>query len=97
MRKSDLIGEIAQRTGNERAQVEAVIEALMTSIKNTVIEKKKVSLRSFGTFSLKRRKAKMARNIVKNIPILIPERNIPWFKPARTFMKRVKNQPDKAK
>ena len=54
--------------------------------KNTGIDKVTV----FGSFVVKKRAQKTARNISKNTTIIIPEHNIPAFKPAKTFTLSVK-------
>ncbi len=85
MTKAELIAEISSRTGVEKAVAGAVVEAFMSGIKARVIEHKDVHLRGFGTFTLKHRAAKTGRNISKNVTIDIPERYVPYFKPAKEF------------
>jgi len=50
-----------------------------------------VFLRGFGSFIIKERKEKTARNISKGTSIRIPAHNIPAFKPAKTFLSKVSN------
>ena len=52
--------------------------------------KNNVYLRGFGSFIVKKRAKKVARNISKNTTITIPEHNIPAFKPAKSFAAKVK-------
>ena len=61
----------------------------MESVRNSVASGEPVFLRGFGTFSLKHRAAKPARNITAQTTILIPEKDIPHFKPCETFKKNV--------
>ena len=49
-----------------------------------------VYLRGFGSFIIKKRATKVARNISKNTTITIPEHNIPAFKPSKSFAGKVK-------
>ncbi|MDE6825815.1 MAG: HU family DNA-binding protein, partial [Paramuribaculum sp.] len=49
-----------------------------------------VYLRGFGSFIVKTRAEKAARNITKKTTVIIPEHKIPAFKPARVFMDEVK-------
>jgi DNA-binding protein HU-beta len=51
-----------------------------------------VDLRGFGSFIVKKRAKKTARNISKNTTIIIPAHNIPAFKPAKTFINKVKDK-----
>ena len=90
MTKADIVSEIAKSTGVEKVQVQAIVEAFMDSIKTSLTNKNNVYLRGFGSFIVKKRAKKVARNISKNTTITIPEHNIPAFKPAKSFAARVK-------
>ena len=90
MTKADIVSEIAKSTGVEKVQVQAIVEAFMESIKTSLTEKNNVYLRGFGSFIVKKRAQKVARNISKNTTITIPEHNIPAFKPAKSFAAKVK-------
>ena len=90
MTKADIVSEIAKSTGVEKVQVQAIVEAFMDSIKTSLTNKNNVYLRGFGSFIVKKRAQKTARNISKNTTIIIPEHNIPAFKPAKTFVAQVK-------
>ena len=90
MTKADIVSEIAKSTGVEKVQVQAIVEAFMDSIKTSLTNKNNVYLRGFGSFIVKKRAKKVARNISKNTPITIPEHNIPAFKPAKSFAAKVK-------
>ena len=73
-----------------KVQVQAIVEAFMDSIKTSLTNKNNVYLRGFGSFIVKKRAKKVARNISKNTTITIPEHNIPAFKPAKSFAAKVK-------
>lgn len=90
MTKADIVSEIAKSTGVAKVQVQAIVEAFMESIKMSLTEKNNVYLRGFGSFIVKKRAKKVARNISKNTTITIPEHNIPAFKPAKSFAAKVK-------
>ena len=90
MTKADIVSEIAKSTGVEKVQVQAIVEAFMDSIKTSLTNKNNVYLRGFGSFIVKKRAKKVARNISKNTTITIPEHNIPAFKPAKSFAAMVK-------
>ena len=91
MTKADIVSEIAKSTGVEKVQVQAIVEAFMDSIKISLTQKNNVYLRGFGSFIVKKRAKKVARNISKNTTITIPEHNIPAFKPAKSFAAKVKS------
>jgi len=80
MTKADIVREIAKKTGIDNATVLASVEAFMESVKESLAREDNVYLRGFGSFILKKRAQKTARNISKNTTIIIPEHNIPAFK-----------------
>ncbi|MBQ1940159.1 MAG: integration host factor subunit beta [Alistipes sp.] len=90
MTKADIVSEIAKSTGVEKVQVMAIVEAFMESVKGSLENGENVYLRGFGSFIVKKRAEKVARNISKNTTITIPEHNIPAFKPAKSFAAKVK-------
>ena len=90
MTKADIVSEIAKSTGVEKVQVQAIVEAFMDSIKTSLTNKNNVYLRGFGSFIVKKRATKVARNISKNTTITIPAHDIPAFKPAKSFAAKVK-------
>ncbi len=91
MTKAELIKEIAAKTGVEKNAVQETVEAMMRLIKEAVINGDNVYLRGFGSFIVKKRAKKTGRNISKNVLVIIPAHNIPAFKPAKTFLDKVKN------
>ena len=91
MTKADIVNEISKNTGIEKVTVQKTVEAFMDSIKTSLEAGSNVYLRGFGSFVVKKRAEKTARNISKNTTIIIPEHFIPSFKPAKTFVSKVKN------
>ncbi len=90
MTKADIVSEIAKSTGLEKVLVLDVVESFMESVKETLAKGNNVYLRGFGSFVVKQRAEKAARNISKNVTITIPAHKIPSFKPAKTFVDQVK-------
>ncbi|MDD7525605.1 MAG: HU family DNA-binding protein [Alloprevotella sp.] len=90
MTKADIVKEISSKTGIEKNIVLATVESFMETVKESLANEENVYLRGFGSFILKKRATKTARNISKNTTIIIPEHNIPAFKPAKTFTFSVK-------
>lgn len=90
MTKADIVNEISKQTGIEKVAVKKTVEAFMDSIKKSLKDNKNVYLRGFGSFIVKKRAKKTARNISKNTTIIIPEHFIPSFKPAKSFVNKVK-------
>jgi len=91
MTKADIISEISSKTGIEKVDVQETVEAFFKVIKNSMIGGENVYVRGFGSFVVKKRAQKTARNISKNTAIIIPEHFVPSFKPAKVFVEKVKN------
>lgn len=89
MTKAEIATEIAKTTGIERAGIMAVIEQFMSVVKDSLAHGENVYLRGFGSFVVKERAEKTARNISRNTTIAIPAHKVPSFKPAKCFMEEV--------
>ncbi|MBR1573602.1 MAG: integration host factor subunit beta [Bacteroidales bacterium] len=90
MTKAEIVNEIAKATGFEKTMVQAVVVSFIDVVKDSLAKGEPVYLRGFGSFIIKRRAEKAARNITKNTTITIPAHNIPAFKPAKVFVAAVK-------
>lgn len=91
MTKADIVSNIAKSTGIDKASVLETVEKFMAEVKESLANGENVYLRGFGSFIVKTRSEKTARNISKNTTIIIPAHKIPAFKPAKTFMEQVKD------
>mgnify|MGYP001092084065 FL=1 len=91
MTKADIVNEISLKTGIEKIAVQVTVEAFMNEVKGAMASGKNVYLRGFGSFIVKKRAEKTGRNISQNTTLIIPAHNIPAFKPAKTFVSKVKN------
>ncbi len=90
MTKADVVSEISRKTGLEKVTVQKTVEAFMETVKESMIGTENVYLRGFGSFIVKKRAQKKARDIGKNKEIVIPEHYIPSFRPSKQFVNRVK-------
>lgn len=95
MTKADIISEISTKTGIEKVDVQETVEAFFKVIKSSMISGENVYVRGFGSFVVKKRAQKTARNISKNTAIIIPEHFVPSFKPAKVFVDKVKSNSKK--
>lgn len=90
MTKAEVINEIAEKTGIDKADVSATVEAFFSVVKNTMSDGENIYVRGFGSFVNKKRARKVARNISKNTAIIIDEHYIPSFKPSKVFIEKIK-------
>ena len=96
MTKAEVITEIADKTGIDKADVTTTIEAFFSVVKNSMAEGENIYVRGFGSFVNKKRAKKIARNISKSTAIVIDEHYVPSFKPSKVFVDKIKNS-DKIK
>ena len=92
MTKADIINQIAESTGIAKKDVSATVEAFMESIKNSMLNKDNVYLRGFGSFVVKHRAEKTARNISKNTTIVIEAHDFPSFKPSKSLVAKMRGE-----
>lgn len=85
MTKAEIVNEISQKTGVDRKEVLQIVEGFMDSVKTSLANGKNVYLRGFGSFVVKHRAEKVARNINKNTSMIVPAHDIPAFKPSKDF------------
>jgi DNA-binding protein HU-beta len=90
MRKADIITRISDKTGVPKVDVLVSLEAFFKEVKETLADGENLYVRGFGSFIRKTRKAKIGRNIKKNIAIEIPEHDIPSFKPSKVFVEMIR-------
>ncbi|HEY8513025.1 MAG TPA: HU family DNA-binding protein [Cyclobacteriaceae bacterium] len=90
MTKADVINEIAEKTGVDKADVTASVEAFFSVVKSSMANGHNIYIRGFGSFVNKKRKKKIARNISRNTALVIDEHYIPSFKPAKIFVNKIK-------
>ena len=91
MTKAEIIKKISEETGIPSKDVAATVEGFMEEIRTSLAGKKEnVYLRGFGTFTVKHRAAKTARNISKNTTLVIEAHDFPAFKPSKSFVAKMK-------
>ena len=92
MTKSEIVSAISAKTGLDRKDVLNIVEAFMVTVKDSMAGDEEVFLRGFGSFIIKQRAEKTARDISKNTTIIVPAHNIPAFKPAKEFVNMLQNK-----
>ena len=90
MTKQDIVSRIAEQTGVEKGTALAVVEGFMEQVKDALADGENVYLRGFGSFIIKQRAAKTARNISTNTTSIVPAHSIPAFKPSKEFASKIK-------
>ena len=92
MRKADIVTAISEKTGLAKVDVLVALETFFNEVRETMGNGENVYIRGFGSYIIKRRAAKMGRNIKRGKTVQIPEHFIPAFKPAKVFVEHVKSK-----
>ncbi|PWJ44893.1 HU family DNA-binding protein [Sediminitomix flava] len=90
MTKAEVITEIANQTGIDKAEVTRTVETFFKVVKNRMADGENIYVRGFGSFVNKKRASKIGRDISKNKAIKIDAHYIPSFKPSKAFVEKVK-------
>ena len=91
MTKADLVEQVAEKTGLTRTDVAATVDAFLDAVKRSLENGSNIEIRGFGTFKIKPRKARKARNPRTGDVVPVPDRKIPVFKPSNEFKNLVMN------
>ncbi len=92
MTKAEIIAQISEKTGIDKNDVSNTIETFFSVVRDKMSEGESIYVRGFGSFVNKKRAQKIARNISKNTAITIDAHYIPSFKPAKSFVEKVKTK-----
>ena len=90
MNKSDLVDDIAGRSGVSKKDIDSVVKALFESVGEALSREEKVQLVGFGTFEVRHRQARTGRNPATKEIIEIPATKVPVFKPGKSLKEQVK-------
>jgi DNA-binding protein HU-beta len=85
MTKADLVEEVSGKTGLTRTDVAVVVDAFLEAVKKSLENGNNIEIRGFGTFKIKQRKARKARNPRTGEEVPVPDRKVPVFKPSNEF------------
>lgn len=89
MTKADIVDAVARATGLTKVETEAVMDGIVTTIISALKENDRIELRGFGTFSVKKRDPRKARNPGTGEVVHLPERYVPAFKPSGQLKTRI--------
>ena len=92
MTKAEIVTEIAKNTGIERFKVQCVVEELMECVIKSLSNGENVYFHDFGSFIIKTRAKRRARDISRAKTVVVPAHNVPAFKPVKAFITGPLNQ-----
>ena len=89
MTKADLVEKVAEKTGLTRTDVAVVVDFFLETVKKSLEGGHNIEIRGFGTFKVKLRKARKARNPRTGEPVDVAAKRVPYFKPGKEMRERL--------
>ncbi|MFN2431509.1 MAG: HU family DNA-binding protein [Gemmatimonadota bacterium] len=93
MTKADLVEQIAEATGLTKKDTAVVVDGFLEAVKQAMAQEKNIEIRGFGSFKIKKRKARKARNPRTGDPVQVPSRHVPTFKPSKELKELITAMP----
>ena len=90
MNKGELIDEVAKGIECTKAETKGVVECVFKNITDCLAKGDAVRLVGFGTFNIRKRVARMARNPLTGEKVSVPAKSAPFFKAGKELKERVK-------
>jgi DNA-binding protein HU-beta len=87
--KADIVDKIASATGLTKVETEVVVDGFITSVIDAMKEGKNIEIRGFGSFKVKKRKGRMARNPRTGEQVVVVEHFVPTFKVSKEMKQQV--------
>jgi len=91
MTKAEIVEDIANKTGLTKKDVATAMDQFLESVSTALVDGKHFEIRGFGTFKVKHRKARMARNPRTGEAVPVPDRKVPVFKVSKELKDLVAN------
>jgi integration host factor subunit beta len=92
MTKAELVEIISQQTGVSKKDTGVIVNLIMDNIGQALISGDKVELRGFGSFKVKTRRARLARNPRTGDSVDVPAKRVPYFKSSNELKGRLNGQ-----
>jgi integration host factor subunit beta len=89
MTKADLVEMISQETGLSKKDTNVVVNGILENVSRALSEGDKVELRGFGSFKVKQRRSRRARNPRTGNPVDVPSKLVPYFKASNELKEKV--------
>jgi len=92
MTKAELVESIAMDTGISKKDTGLIVNLILENIGQALIKNDKVELRGFGSFKVKSRRSRMARNPRTGASVMVPAKLVPYFKASNELKARLNNK-----
>ena len=94
MTKKEIVKDISEQLGLTQLKTKEIVQKTFDAIVDTLLREKRIELRNFGVFEVKRRKARKARNPRTGERVDVEPKNVVTFKPGKEMEERVRNMKD---
>ena len=94
MTKKEIVKQISEELGLTQLKTKEIVQKTFDAIIDTLLREKRIELRNFGVFEVKRRKARKARNPRTGEKVDVEPKNVVTFKPGKEMEERVRNMQD---
>lgn len=90
MTKKEIVKTISEEIGLTQLKTKEIVQKTFDAIVETLVEEKRIELRNFGVFEVKKRAARKARNPRTGDKVYVPEKYVVTFKPGKEMEERVR-------
>ena len=90
MTKKEIVKTISDEIGLTQLKTKEIVQKTFDAIVETLVEERRIELRNFGVFEVKKRAARMARNPRTGDKVYVPEKFVVTFKPGKEMEERVR-------
>ncbi|HKK28220.1 MAG TPA: HU family DNA-binding protein [Gemmatimonadota bacterium] len=96
MTKADLVDQVYEAIGPgiTKKDCAAVVDGFLSAVRQALANEERIELRGFGTFEVRHRKERMARNPRTGEPVRVPPRAVPVFRPSKLWKEYVAEEAD---
>jgi integration host factor subunit beta len=91
MTKADLVDRITAATGLTKRDVAVVVDRFIDAIGSALAAGKHIEIRGFGSFKVKARRSRVARNPRTGDTVRVPEKQVPYFKVSKELKKVIED------
>lgn len=96
MTKKEIVKAISDEIGMTQLKTKEIVQKTFDAIVDTLIEEKRIELRNFGVFEVKRRAARKARNPRTGEKVFVAEKYVVTFKPGKEMEEKVRQLEEQA-
>ena len=91
MTKADLVDRVTAATGLTKRDVAVVVDRFIDAVGNALAAGNHIEIRGFGSFKVKSRRARIARNPRTGATVEVPEKTVPYFKVSKELKKVIED------